>query len=43
LKPTGVNVINMEKTNNKTVAINQTKVTDKHQGKAADTLVARAA
>jgi putative chitinase len=42
LKPTGVNVINMEKTNNKTVAINQTKVTDKHQGKAADTLVARA-
>jgi putative chitinase len=43
LKPTGVNVINMEKTNNKTVAINQTKVTDKHQGKAADTLIARAA
>ena len=43
LKPTGVNVINMEKTNNKSVAINQTKVTDKHQGKAADTLVARAA
>jgi len=43
LKPTGVNVINMEKTNNKTVAINQTKVSDKHQGKAADTLVARAA
>ena len=43
LKPIGVNVINMEKTNNKTVAINQTKVTDKHQGKAADTLVARAA
>ena len=43
LKPTGVNVINMEKTNNKIVAINQTKVTDKHQGKAADTLIARAA
>jgi hypothetical protein len=33
----------MEKTNNRTVAINQTKVTDKHQGKAADALVARAA
>jgi len=43
LKPTGVNVINMEKTNNKTVAINQTKTSDKHQGRAADTLTARAA
>lgn len=41
LKPTDANVINVSKTNNKTVVSNQTRVSDKHQDKAADTLIAR--
>ena len=43
LKPTDANVINMDKTNNKTVASNQTTVVDKNKGKSVDTLMARAA
>ena len=43
LKPTDANVINIDKTNNKTVASNQTTVVDKNKGKSVDTLMARAA
>ena len=43
MKPTDANVINIDKTNNKTVASNQTTVVDKNKGKSVDTLMARAA
>lgn len=43
LKPTDANVINVQKTNNTTVAVNETKTRDTNQGQAASTLVGRAA
>lgn len=43
LKPTDANVINVQKTNNTTVAVNETTTKDTKQGQAASTLVGRAA
>lgn len=43
LKPTDANVVNIQKTNNTTVAVNDTKTRDQNQGDAANKMVGRAA